>query len=182
MVDPKNKVGSSIQTKACMVAIAQIIFARNGYSQAHTRVIAQGAGVSPSLIIRHFGSKEGLFAAALSDAARLEELLQGPRENLGLRLVTSIAPLPSSAKWPAMLALAAGDPHANTIASKVIASQLIEPLSSFLGKQETVARAENIVMICTALALHSHRLTDGRPTSATLNWTADAIQKLIDGC
>lgn len=176
----KSRPGTSAHTKACMVAVAQAIFARHGYSQAHTRDIARAAGVSPSLIIRHFGSKEGLFEAALVDAATLGDLLRFSRAGLGKRLVGSIASVPDRAKWPSILALSAGDPQANTIISKVVASQLIEPLSQFLGTPDARERAEIILMICTALVLGAHGLDGRRPTTAMSCWAEESIQELVD--
>lgn len=37
-----------------------LLFGRNGYDRTSVRAIAQEAGVSPALVIHHFGSKDGL--------------------------------------------------------------------------------------------------------------------------
>jgi AcrR family transcriptional regulator len=63
-------------------------FSRNGYDGASTRAIADAAGVNHSLIAYHFGSKDGLWRAAMSDvlasfeSARLDKM--GAREGLSV--------------------------------------------------------------------------------------------------
>ena len=52
---------------AALITAAQRVFATKGYAGAGTDEIAQAAGVSKSLVFRHFGSKAGLFARAVTD-------------------------------------------------------------------------------------------------------------------
>ncbi len=54
-----------MQARADILAAAEREFARRGYAGATSRDLAGAAGVSESLIYRHFGSKSGLFAAAV---------------------------------------------------------------------------------------------------------------------
>ncbi len=54
-------------TEAPKDAIARVagrLFAERGFTATSVRAIAAGAGVDPALVIRHFGSKEALFAVA----------------------------------------------------------------------------------------------------------------------
>ena len=48
-----------------LLAAAQQLFAERGYQRVTTRDIAEQAGVDASLIARYFGSKAGLYLAAL---------------------------------------------------------------------------------------------------------------------
>lgn len=63
-------------------ALAQ--FGANGVAATSLKVIADEAGVSPALIVHHFGSKEGLreacdeHVAATFRASKLEAVAQGP--------------------------------------------------------------------------------------------------------
>ncbi|MBG0741397.1 TetR/AcrR family transcriptional regulator [Paeniglutamicibacter antarcticus] len=45
------------------------MFAERGHDAVTVREIARGAGVSPSLVVHHFGSKDGLLAAVDAHAA-----------------------------------------------------------------------------------------------------------------
>lgn len=52
-------------TRQAIIKAAQIVFTQHGYDTASTRDIASMAGVNVALINRYFGSKEGLFDAAV---------------------------------------------------------------------------------------------------------------------
>lgn len=65
------------------------LFAERGYAGTSVRDIAGDAGVDPALVIRHFGSKEGLFLETMR--LEFDELgLDGPIESLGERLILSL--------------------------------------------------------------------------------------------
>jgi AcrR family transcriptional regulator len=48
-----------------ILAVARLAFPANGYAGTSLRGVARDAGVDPSLIVQFFGSKAGLFAAAV---------------------------------------------------------------------------------------------------------------------
>ena len=64
------------------------LFTEKGYAATSVRDIGTLAGVDPSLVIRHFGSKERLFLETM----QLEHnpLLEGPIETLGERFIASM--------------------------------------------------------------------------------------------
>jgi AcrR family transcriptional regulator len=74
-------------TKAAILAAAREHFAKSGYQGATIRAIAAAADIDPSMVIRYFGNKEGLFAAAAEFDLRLPELSGLPREGVGAALV-----------------------------------------------------------------------------------------------
>ena len=78
------------RTREDIAAAARAHFAETGYDRATIRAIAAGAGVDPALVVRFYGSKEGLFRevmalpAAVADA--IARLADGPRATVGRRL------------------------------------------------------------------------------------------------
>ena len=63
---------------------AIVYIGRRGWRAATVRAIAADAGVSPALVIHHFGSKEGLRAACDAHVTGLiDELTRHAAENLG---------------------------------------------------------------------------------------------------
>lgn len=56
---------SSIQVRRELLAAAAVVFTERGYAAATSRDLARAAGVSESVLYRHFGSKAGLFAEAV---------------------------------------------------------------------------------------------------------------------
>lgn len=64
----------SDRTKAAILTAARERFAADGYSRATIRAIAAQAGIDPSMVIRYYGTKERLFAAAADFALDLPDL------------------------------------------------------------------------------------------------------------
>lgn len=74
------------ETKAVILAAAQQRFAADGYERATIRAIAADADIDPSMVMRYYGSKEGLFAAAAEFDLELPDLAQVPIDDLGVAL------------------------------------------------------------------------------------------------
>lgn len=73
----------SDQTRASILDAARRRFGRDGYERATIRAIAADAGIDPSMVMRYYGSKEGLFAAATDIDLRLPDLAAIPPERAG---------------------------------------------------------------------------------------------------
>jgi TetR/AcrR family transcriptional regulator len=68
-----------------LVEVARELFAEQGYAAVSMRRLAQAANVNPAMIGYYFGSKEGLYEAALDEAvtpmlARLRALVELPAD------------------------------------------------------------------------------------------------------
>ena len=74
-------------TRAAILAAAREQFAASGYQAATIRAIAAAAGIDPALVMRYYGNKEGLFAAAAEFDLRLPDLTALPRREVGAALV-----------------------------------------------------------------------------------------------
>lgn len=79
-------------TREAILEAARSTFAEAGYDRATVRAIAARAGVDPALVHHYFGTKEGLFAAAVhlpvSPGDALAEVFAGDRAGAGERLAT----------------------------------------------------------------------------------------------
>lgn len=74
-------------TKQAILLAARERFAADGYDRATIRAIASDARIDPAMVIRYFGTKEKLFAAAAEFELRLPALDGVPRDRIGERLV-----------------------------------------------------------------------------------------------
>ncbi|MEV0368667.1 TetR family transcriptional regulator [Streptomyces sp. NPDC050636] len=74
-------------TRAAILAAAKDRFAADGYERATIRAIAREAGIDPSMVMRYYGNKEGLFAAASEIEVHVPDLTGVPHDELGARLV-----------------------------------------------------------------------------------------------
>lgn len=75
-------------TRTAILAAARERFASEGYERATIRAIARDARIDPSMVMRYFGSKEGLFDAVLNVDLRLPEPVRLRRHDAGEVLVT----------------------------------------------------------------------------------------------
>ncbi|MFH8774844.1 TetR family transcriptional regulator [Streptomyces sp. NPDC017958] len=75
-------------TRTAILTAARERFAADGYERATIRAIAKDARIDPSMVMRYFGNKDGLFAAAVALDLRLPDLIQVPRDEVGRALVT----------------------------------------------------------------------------------------------
>jgi AcrR family transcriptional regulator len=84
---PAHPRAAGQATRAAIQAAATPLFAEHGFNGVSVRAIAAAAEVDPALVIRHFGSKESLFLQSMDTQGGLGEVMAGPLETLGRRLV-----------------------------------------------------------------------------------------------
>lgn len=74
-------------TRTAILDAARERFAADGYERATIRAIAKDANIDPSMVMRYYGNKEGLFAAAVAVDLKLPDLGTVPRSDVGRALV-----------------------------------------------------------------------------------------------
>lgn len=79
---------SGIDTKAAILAAARERFAATGFHGATIRSIAADAGIDPAMVMRYFGSKDQLFAAAADFDLELPDLYGVSPGRLGAALTS----------------------------------------------------------------------------------------------
>lgn len=172
------------QTKARILAAAQQAFARSGYSQTGIRDIADVAGVSSTILLRYFGTKAGLFEAALVDLLHVEAAPPDDRSRFG-RHVADLLVHPALDISPhAMIALATGDAEARQIAIRALQQQALAPLVRWLGAPDAEARALQVIALCTGFILYTRQLAvlpecvGANPKM--VDWLARSLQDVAD--
>ena len=85
--DHQPRPRRSDPTRARILEAARRRFAQQGYEGTTIRAVAADAGIDPSMVMRYYGSKDGLFAAAADIALELPDLTQVPRRQWGRRMV-----------------------------------------------------------------------------------------------
>lgn len=144
---------SSADTKAVILTAAREHFARSGYERATIRGIAADAEIDPSMVMRYFGSKEGLFAAAAQFDLELPDLAATADDELGRRLVAHFV-----ARWErdealvVLLRSAATNAAAAQRMSEIFSAQLL-PVIGGPGDFEAARRAGLIATQMLGLAL-----------------------------
>ncbi|MFJ3384806.1 MULTISPECIES: TetR family transcriptional regulator [unclassified Curtobacterium] len=73
--------------RAAILASAGRLFVANGYGGTSLRDIGRDAGADAALVIHHFGSKDGLFVAAMAGRLPHFPLTEGTVESIGERFI-----------------------------------------------------------------------------------------------
>jgi AcrR family transcriptional regulator len=68
----------SAPTRRAILRAARRAFAARGYEQTTIRAVAADSGIDPSMVMRYFGSKAGLFAAAATTDLEVPDLTPVP--------------------------------------------------------------------------------------------------------
>jgi AcrR family transcriptional regulator len=77
----------SDDTRRRILRAARQRFTTDGYERTTIRAVAADASIDPSMVMRYYGSKEGLFAAATAFDLRLPDLRAIAPEDRGAALV-----------------------------------------------------------------------------------------------
>jgi AcrR family transcriptional regulator len=70
------------RTEASILDAARELFAAEGYERTTIRGVAARAGIDPALVMQHFGSKEGLFAASTRWSNEHQSILTATTDSL----------------------------------------------------------------------------------------------------
>jgi AcrR family transcriptional regulator len=160
MTDKAAPPRRSDATKANILGAARARFAAGGYEGATIRSVAADAKVDPALVMRYFGSKEGLFAAAAEFDMRLPDLTRVPRESLGGVLVGHVLDRwEADDTFVALLRAAATNAAAAECLAAVLSEQVVPAVAAISRDPvEARARAGLIASQFLGLALCRHVL------------------------
>jgi AcrR family transcriptional regulator len=136
-------------TRERILATAKQAFLAEGYQAVSLRSIASSAGVDVALLSYFFGSKQGLFSAALAlpvdPATVLQAALAGDDEGLAERILRGMLRAwedPASGEpLRAMAGAATTEPALGRLVREAVGSQLVERLSQRLGGADSDQRA-----------------------------------------
>jgi AcrR family transcriptional regulator len=166
------------------------LFAHHGYGATTVKAVAAAAGVSPNLITRYFGGKEGLFLASTRTELQLDPVFAGRRESFGARLAEGIVRRWSGlAEEDPLLVLqrAAGErPEAAETLARFLNTHFLEPVAECLrgyGFSSAEARARAAAIDALVLGVSNRRRflrRDLDDLDALQDWLAVTFQRLVD--
>jgi len=178
-------------TRQRILEHARRLFAQHGFTAITVKGVADAAGVSPNLITRYFGGKDGLFLAATRVEIPVVDSFDGDRSTLGERLAASIVQ-----RWfgdpgedPLLvLQRASGErPEAAEALAAFLDANSLEPLRHYLrdgGLTDKEARDRAAAIDAFVLGVSTRRrvlraeLGDPAELQA---WLGATIQSLADG-
>ena len=166
---------------------ARRAFTQRPYAEVTIRGIAADAGVSPSLVVKHFGRKEELFNTVADFGPAAEELFDAPLDTLGRHMVVTLVRRRRELKSDPLLRVvfSLGNQDERSLLRDRFHEQVTEALIARLPGRERTLRAELIAghLLGLGASLSLHR--EGAGSLATPEHLADlyapALQTLITG-
>jgi AcrR family transcriptional regulator len=172
-------------TRADILAAARARFGAEGYERTTLRAVAGDVGVDPALVIRYFGSKQDLFAAAAEFTLDLPDLTGlAPDAMAGALLDRFFAVWEADTTFVALLRAAATSDTAAETMHRVFAGQVVPTLTA-VAPDNPVPRAVLIGSLVIGMA--TTRYVVRAPAAAALGrdelvrWARPLIRELLVG-
>ncbi|MEW2165613.1 TetR family transcriptional regulator [Streptomyces sp. NPDC007084] len=174
-------------TRAAILSAARERFAADGYERATIRSIAADARIDPAMVMRYFGTKAGLFAAAATLDLQLPDPAAIPRDCAGTAIAAHfLERWENDEALAAMLRGAATNDYAAAEARRVFTDQ-VRPMVAGLcpNPEEATIRAALIDSQLLGIALNRYLLR--LPPIAALSraeiaaWIGPTIQRYLTG-
>jgi AcrR family transcriptional regulator len=148
----RGRPRGTTSTRADILAAARRHFLADGYDRVTLRSVAADAGVDVALVSYYFGSKKGLFGAAMALAANPAVLLAGeltgPLNSLPERVVrTVLRAWDDPEAGPSLrtfLEAIIRDPHVARTFREVIEQEMLPALADRLGGDANATRRASV--------------------------------------
>ena len=181
---PAPKRRNAAETKSRLIKSAQSLFSQRGYPIVGIREIAASADVSSTMLLNYFGSKAGLYEAALVEAMSPSALSVFPRKNFGEFLANLFTSIDHVTTVPSMIMLSSADPEAREISIRVTKEYAMKDLANWLGAPDAQVRAVQIHLLSIGFIFHTKNLpflkdVEGGNEKLT-GWFADSVQAIVD--
>lgn len=172
-------------TRAEILSAARARFGAEGYERTTVRAVAADVGIDPALVIRYFGSKDGLFTAAAELALDLPDLSAvSPDELAGVMLPRFFAVWETEGTFLPLLRASASSPAAAATMRKVFTTQ-IAPTLAAVTPDHVAERAGLLGAFVIGLATSRYILeTPGLAEmgrAELTRWAAPVIRQILTG-
>jgi AcrR family transcriptional regulator len=144
---------SSEQTKAAILAAARERFGSAGFQGATIRGIATDAGVDPAMVMRYYGSKDKLFAAAAEFDLRFPDVATMDRAEIGRSLVRHFLERWEDDALVILLRSSATNGEAAQRMQQIFQTQIQPLAASFVSEEESATRAGLVATQILGMAL-----------------------------
>lgn len=181
--------GKADATRERIMRAARERFAREGFERTTIRAVAADAAIDAAMVMRYFGSKEGLFAAASEIDLDLPDLRAVPHGEVGRRLAANFVERwetgSSAGALRVLLRTATSNEDARARLREVFEQQILRTLSSVVPKAEAAARASLVAsqMLGVALCRYILELPPivALPPEALADAIAPSLERYIFG-
>ncbi len=187
LLESAPRARNATATRAAILAAARSRFAEEGYDAATVRGIAAEAGVDPALVLRYFGSKDELFATVLEECGSVHNLLEGPRDEFGVRAARMLLLDPVGDDKLGVLQIilrSASSPKASPMIRRNTQGSFYGPLEEWLGGDDAALRARTLGAIimgaAMSRAIDNNGLDDEDERRRLAERLAETLQRAAD--
>ena len=180
-----HRARNASQTRANILAAARRRFGSDGYERTTLRAVAADVGIDPALVVRYFGSKQDLFAAAAEFTLDLPDLTNVEPDDVADALLPSFfAVWEEDTTFVALLRAAMTSPTAADTMRHVFATQVAPKLAA-VTPDHPAQRAG--LMGAFVIGLATTRYVLANPAVADLShdelirWACPVIRQLLVG-
>ncbi len=182
----------SANARTRILVVAREMFAESSFAAVSLKEIARVAEVSPALIVKHFHSKENLFAATLDFSESARALFTGPFARLGATAIEETLTAPWAAPYSIVRALTIADGSLASLQAigERIQRDILQVLTDRIAAEAPHPypaprlRAQAAMSLLTGLSL-MRRCGDVEfasfPHEQLVGFYATQLQSLIDG-
>jgi len=177
----------SAGTRRAILQAARAAFGAHGYDQTTIRAVAAAAGIDASMVMRYFGSKAGLFTAAVAGDLVIPDLRDVPAARRGEALTWSLV-----SRWEdtahddalIMLLRTAVNSEAVAVQLQAVLSRQVFEVVAALGAVNAGERAGYIQAQLLGLALCRYILRleplASLATADVVSAVAPSVQRYLD--
>lgn len=179
-------------TREEILAAARTLFAEHGYDATSLRAVAREADVDPALVHHYFDGKSDLFTSTfeipLSPAAVLPRVVDGPRAEIGERLIRMFLDVwggPGAEHLVGILRSALTNDDAATMLREFMTATILEGVAQSLDVTEPRTRAALCASHLVGLGVLREIIGFG-PLRAlsddqVVAWVAPTLQRYLTG-
>jgi AcrR family transcriptional regulator len=180
-------------SRAAILDAARARFAERGYQATTIRAVAGAAGVDPALVHYFFGTKQGLFTAAMDlpydPAEVVRRAGEGDPELVGERLATAVLELwdqpEAGERLAAMLRSAVTHEDAARLLREYFGREVLLRLAEAVGGPDAERRAGLLATQVVGLAMMRHVLKlepiASMDADELAGWIGPTLQRYLTG-
>jgi AcrR family transcriptional regulator len=180
---------SGEQSKQRILEAARALFREHGYDGTTVRAVAAEAGVDPAMVFYFFGTKQGLFAAAVEMSAQLppaiEAIFTGGLDGIGERIIrTLLANMDKSDRTPLAMLTRSAPTHdqSETLLREFIDREITGRLTSMLGTPDAALRAGMVNVQLLGLTVARYIVRIEPIASAPVDELVTQFGQLVQHC
>ncbi|MEW2432948.1 TetR family transcriptional regulator [Streptomyces caniferus] len=173
--------------RTAILRAARRAFALRPYAEVTLRGIAADAGVSASLIVKRFGSKEQLFTAVADFGPAADALFTAPLPELGRHMVRTLVGQRRAQQGDPLLRVvfSLGISDERSLLRDRFQEQITGRLTALLTGPDAALRAELIAAqllgLGATLSIHRTGAASTAPPEQLADLYAPALQRLLEG-